>query len=113
LHNYKQDQHANLISLISRISNANSVSFGDKDSVFLVKTTHNIDKNVIIGKLQKNFFSVDFINKVGENVNAFPVLQNTGDEFKDAQLYEQEKNKWVKEHPEEYKKMVENTKQQH
>jgi len=109
LHSFNQTGYSNLISLIYRVSNANQVTFDNKDSVFLVKTNNILDKNVIMGKLQKNYFSVAYMYKVGETTNIFPVLQHSGDEFKDAQNYEQEKNKWVTEHPEEYKKMLQNS----
>jgi hypothetical protein len=112
LNYFNQDKYSELISLISRVSNANTVSFNKNDSVFLVKTTRNLDKNVIMGKLQKNFFSVAYMYKIGEDTHNFPALQNTSGQFKDAEIYDQEKTKWVKENPEAYKKMVENSNKQ-
>lgn len=106
IQNLNTKNYAVAVDLISKFTSAENLHFDQKDSVFVLNSTRILDKNVVAGKLQKNFLSVAYMSKNGEATTPFPVLKNTGDAFKDAEIYEAEKTKWIKENPEAYKAML-------
>lgn len=97
-------------AVLAKLTEASVVEFNASDSTFLLKTYRDLDKKVIAGKLQKHYFSVDYMVKSSEQVEAFPQMQHSGDAEADALRYEQQKTEWIRKYPEAYKKMLEGSK---
>jgi hypothetical protein len=94
-------------NLLERVTQATSIQFDKIDSVFTITTDKILDKNIVTGKMLKNYFPIKTIIKEGELPEPFPLLINTGNPEQDALMYEEKKNNWVKKYPKEYKKMTE------
>lgn len=97
-------------TVLTKLTEAGSINFNPSDSTFVLSTYRDLDKKVIAGKLQKHFLSVDYIVKSGEQPEAFPQMQHSGDAQADALRYEQQKTEWIRKYPEAYKKMLEGSK---
>lgn len=96
-------------NLLERITQSTSIDFNKTDSIFTITTNKNLDKNIVCGKMLKNYFPIKSFIKEGEPAEPFPTLTNTNNPEQDALLYDEQKNNWVKKYPKEYKKMVENS----
>lgn len=94
-------------TMLEKITDATSVEFNKTDSSFVILTYRILDKNVVSGKMLKNYFPIKSFIKEGEQPEPFPSLINTSNPEQDALIYEEKKNNWVKKYPKEYKKMVE------
>jgi hypothetical protein len=94
-----------ITNMLLHYSNPSTITYDDANKMFTIKTMLKLDKNVISGKLQKNFFPVSSFEKI---IDPMPRMVNTGDQEQDAIDYEKRKEKWIKENPQEYKLMNNN-----
>ncbi|MBK6986555.1 MAG: hypothetical protein IPH32_18295 [Bacteroidetes bacterium] len=94
-------------SLLERVTQSKSIEFDKVDSIFTITTNKSLDKNIVSGKMLKNYFPIKSFIKEGEQPEPFPTLVNTGNSEQDALIYEEKKNNWVKKYPKEYKKLIE------
>ena len=76
--------------------------------MFIVSSENILDKNIISGKMQKNFFPVSKFQMAGEIDSTFPKMKYTGNPDADASKYATEKAKWIQENPEAYQQMLNN-----
>lgn len=94
-------------TMLEKITDATSVEFNKTDSSFVVSTYRILDKNVVSGKMLKNYLPIKYFILEGEPIDPFPSFVNTGNPDQDAIDYDTQKNNWVKKYPKEYKKMAE------
>jgi hypothetical protein len=97
-----------ITNLLSHYSSPCTISFDDDDSVYVIKTTRVLDKNIISGKLQKNFFPITSFQKIED---VFPKNKSTGNPEQDAIDYDIRKAKWIQENPEKYRLMNQSSQQ--
>lgn len=93
-------------SALSSITGATSLSYNTPDSTFSVNTYRLLDKNVVAGKMLKHYFPLKYIIDLDRDIEPFPTMKHTGNEYADALQYEKEKKNWIERYPAEYKKMT-------
>lgn len=94
-------------SALSSITGATSLSYNTSDSTFSVNTYRLLDKNVVAGKMLKHYFPLKSIIDLDRDIEPFPAMKHTGNEYADALEYEKDKKAWIERYPAEYKKMTE------
>ena len=106
-HSVTAQSRADMESMLYAITGAATVSYEPRDSSFALSTYRLLDKQVISGKLLKHYYPVRSIKHLETDIDPFPVMRQSGNKEADAILYEKEKQAWVKNYPDEYKKMLE------
>ncbi|MBN8697822.1 MAG: hypothetical protein J0L87_14930 [Bacteroidetes bacterium] len=94
--------------LLTRITLAKSVDYNSTDSVFVIITESQLDKNKIEGKVQKNFFPLRKMIKLEDIADSMPKMVITGNPEQDETNYQLEKAKWINNNPEAYKLLIQN-----
>lgn len=97
-------------NMLEKFTDATSVEFNTSDSTFVILTYRTLNKKVVSGKMLKNYIPIKYFILEGEPIDPFPVLVNTGHPEEDGRLYDEQKTMWIQKYPTEYKKMVENLK---
>lgn len=91
---------------LGRFTQATSIEFNKVDSAFVIETSSKVNKQIVSGKMLKNYLPIKYFILDGEPVDPFPTLIITGNSEEDGLEYEKQKLDWIHKYPAEYKKMV-------
>ncbi|MES2132348.1 MAG: hypothetical protein V4506_08355 [Bacteroidota bacterium] len=98
---------ADIKSALSSITGATALTYNAVDSTFVINTYRLLDKKVVAGKMLKHYFPLKSIIDIDRDIEPFPTMKHTGNEYEDGVQYEKEKKEWIARYPNEYKKLTE------